>query len=170
MLQNITIIYAHSQEISCVRKIGHTTKCREHRPLGEGVQRSMTHPGALLKFDCSFEYRRFVFCLLPLCFSFFALFPFPLSCLTFMFFPLLLLSCWGSKQTPSKPRGLSTQVRFSKLPDHRSFWIWLLKSATTRYCLQLWPEDKVGFTLTEILGYRNLSLSVFVTSFLFHYI
>lgn len=71
------------RKFSCVRKTGHTTKCREHRPLGEGVQRSRHIPVPFLKFDCSFEYRRFVFCLFPLCFSllcFPSLFPASLSC------------------------------------------------------------------------------------------
>ena len=114
------------EKFSCVRKTGHTTRCREHRPLGEGVQR---HTGALSQIWLLIWEKALCFLHLPLVF-FFALSPFPLSCLTFMFFPLLLLYYWGSKQT-SKPCGLSTQVHFSTLPDHRSFWIWLLKSATT---------------------------------------
>lgn len=100
----------------------------------------------------------FAFCLV----FFFVLSPFPLCCLTFMFFPLFFLSCWGRKQT-SKPCGLFTQSHFSKLSDHKFFWPWLQKWATTRYCWQLWPEEKN-------VSYRNQSLCASVTSFLLHYI
>lgn len=147
------------EKFSCVRKTGHTTRCREHRPLGEGVQRSRHIPVPFLKFDCSFEKRHFVFCIFPLCFSLLclpSLFPASLSC-----FSLCSYCTTGEANKPPShvvfpPKSTSPRFRITDLSGS-DFW---------SQPPQLWPEDKVwGFTLTEILGYRNLSLSVSVTSF-----
>lgn len=153
------------KKFSRVRKTRHITKYREYWPLSEGVWRSRHIQMPLPKFDSAHSSKGtlvFASCLA----FFFVLSPFPLSCLIFMFFLLLLLSCWGSKQT-SKSCGLSTQSHFSNLSDHKSFWLWLLKPATKTYCLHLWPEEKVWELHTDRGSWLQISKPVCVYDQLF---